>query len=190
MLSWEDRIAEFWRDADDTEPVRMRIQIDQLLSAAECSDARALFERACLEDFLCEESAAVPLYEASLSYGLDIDRENQARIQLASSLRNVGRQDDALRMLEEFEFSTNTPLREMHSWHSHSGTRATVHRLCGTHCMPQTRPWGDTVEQSRRTRRSCSTTDNREIGTEQTPRRRRSLLKFVHACFDDQKGTP
>lgn len=105
MLSWEDRMAEFWRNADDTDPVRMRIQIDQLLSAAECSDARALFERACLEDFLGEESAAVPLYEASLSHGLDIDRENQARIQLASSLRNVGRQDDALRMLEEFEFS-------------------------------------------------------------------------------------
>lgn len=99
-------MAEFWRDADDTDPVRMRIQIDQLLSSAQCSDARGLFERASLEDFLGEESAAVPLYEASLSHGLDVDRENQARIQLASSLRNVGRQDDALRVLEEFEFST------------------------------------------------------------------------------------
>lgn len=98
-------MAESWRDADDTDPVRMRIQIDQLLSSAECSDARGLFERASLEDFLGEESAAVPLYEASLSHGLDVDRENQARIQLASSLRNVGRQDDALRVLEEFEFS-------------------------------------------------------------------------------------
>ncbi|WP_187298411.1 tetratricopeptide repeat protein [Rhodococcus sp. BS-15] len=100
-------MAEFWRDADDTDPVRMRIQIDQLLSSAQCSDARGLFERASLEDFLGEESAAVPLYEASLSHGLDVDRENQARIQLASSLRNVGRQDDALRVLEEFEFSTD-----------------------------------------------------------------------------------
>ncbi|MDV8054894.1 tetratricopeptide repeat protein [Rhodococcus sp. IEGM 1343] len=106
MLSWEDRMAEFWRNADDTDPVRMRIQIGQLLAAAPCSDGRALFEQASLEDFLGEESAAVPLYEASLSHGLDIDRENQARIQLASSLRNVGRQDDALRVLEEFEFST------------------------------------------------------------------------------------
>lgn len=41
-----------------------------------------------------------------MSQGLDVDRENQARIQLASSLRNVGRQDDALGVLLEFEFST------------------------------------------------------------------------------------
>ncbi|OZC79432.1 hypothetical protein CH251_00555 [Rhodococcus sp. 06-462-5] len=106
MQSWDDRIAEFWRDADDTDPARMRAQIDQLLSPAECSDARGLFERASLEDFLGDESAAVPLYEASLSQGLDLDRENRARIQLASSLRNLGRQDDALQMLAEFEFST------------------------------------------------------------------------------------
>lgn len=96
---------EFWRDADDSDPVRMRALFSELLSTAVCSDARVLFERACLEDFLGDESAAVPLYEASLSHGLDVDRENRARIQLASSLRNVGRPDDALRVLEEFAFS-------------------------------------------------------------------------------------
>lgn len=99
-------MAEFWSAADDTDPVGMRIRIDQLLSPGACSDARASFERASVEDFLGNESAAVPLYEASLSQGLDVDRENQARIQLASSLRNVGRQDDALGVLLEFEFST------------------------------------------------------------------------------------
>lgn len=113
MQSPEDRLADFWRDADDNDPIRMRIQMNQLLSTTGCSDARALFERASLEDFLGEESAAVPLYEASLDHGLDVDRENQARIQLASSLRNVGRLDDALRVLEEFEFlSDYLPARD------------------------------------------------------------------------------
>lgn len=103
----DDRMAAFWRSADDADPIRMRIQMDQLLSIAGYSDARVLFERASLEDFLGDEAAAVPLYEASLSSGLDVDRENQARIQLASSLRNVGRLHDALQVLQDFEFSND-----------------------------------------------------------------------------------
>lgn len=79
--------------------------MEHLLAATDCSDARALFERASLEDFLSDEAAAVPLYETSLSVGLDVDRENQARIQLASSLRNVGRPADAMHVLQGFEFA-------------------------------------------------------------------------------------
>ncbi|OZD07344.1 hypothetical protein CH275_07525 [Rhodococcus sp. 06-235-1A] len=80
--------------------------MDHLLSTAPYSDARMMFERASLEDFLGDGAAAVPLYEASLSGGLDVDRENQARIQLASSLRNVGRLHEALDVLQNFEFSS------------------------------------------------------------------------------------
>ncbi|OZC69282.1 hypothetical protein CH306_08840 [Rhodococcus sp. 15-725-2-2b] len=100
-----DPLVAFWREADDTDPVRMRVEMADLLSAASYSDARTLFERASLEDFLGDGAAAVPLYEASLSAGLEGDRENQARIQLASSLRNVGRPHDALHVLREFEFA-------------------------------------------------------------------------------------
>ncbi|MDI9893579.1 tetratricopeptide repeat protein [Rhodococcus sp. IEGM 1381] len=101
-----DPLVAFWREADDADPVRMRVEMTDLLSAASYSDARALFERASLEDFLGDEAAAVPLYEASLSAGLDDDLENRARIQLASSLRNVGRPTDALHVLRDFEFSS------------------------------------------------------------------------------------
>lgn len=83
----------------------MRSEMNELLSATRLSRARALFERASLEDFLGEESAAIPLYEAALSSGLDSVHESKARIQLASSLRNVGRLEDASRVLEDFEFS-------------------------------------------------------------------------------------
>ena len=100
-----DPVAAFWRDADDADPVRMRVEMEHLFSATSYSDARVLFERASLEDFLGDEAGAVPLYEASLSAGLDGDRENQARIQLASSLRNVGRLHEALQVLRDFEFS-------------------------------------------------------------------------------------
>ena len=98
-----DTVAAFWRDADDTDPVRMRVELEHLLTAAALPDACALFERASLEDFLDDPAAAVPLYEASLSGGLDDDRENRARIQLASSLRNLGRPIEALRVLQDFE---------------------------------------------------------------------------------------
>ncbi|MBY4126837.1 tetratricopeptide repeat protein [Rhodococcus fascians] len=73
-----DSVEAFWRDADDTDPARMRVELEHLLSAASFPDARALFERASLEDFLDDPAAAVPLYEASLSDGLDDDRENRA----------------------------------------------------------------------------------------------------------------
>ncbi|MCZ4517210.1 tetratricopeptide repeat protein [Rhodococcus ruber] len=100
-----DPLMAFWRDADDADPDRMRVEMEHLLSAASYSDARVLFERASLDDFLGDEAGAIPLYQASLSAGLDGDRENQARIQLASSLRNVGRLRDALQVLHSFEFS-------------------------------------------------------------------------------------
>lgn len=100
-----DSLAKFWDYADDTDPVRMRAEMEHMLAGTSYSDARVLFERASLEDFLGDEAAAVPLYEASLSSGLDDDRENQARIQLASSLRNVGQPHDALRVLRDFEFA-------------------------------------------------------------------------------------
>lgn len=98
-------LAAFWRNADDSDPPRMRIQLDHLLAIASYSDARVLFERESLEDFLGDEEAAVPLYEASLSAGLETDREHQARIQLASSLRNVGRPHEAVQVLQDAEFS-------------------------------------------------------------------------------------
>ncbi|MFI8566140.1 tetratricopeptide repeat protein [Rhodococcus sp. NPDC078407] len=98
-----DTVAAFWRDADDSDPARMRVELEQLLSAASLPVAHALFERASLEDFLDNPAAAVPLYEASLSGGLDDDRENRARIQLASSLPNLGRPTEALHVLKDFE---------------------------------------------------------------------------------------
>ena len=45
--------------------------------------------------------AAVSFYRRALAAGLDESRREQATIQLASTLRNLGRIDESLRMLKE-----------------------------------------------------------------------------------------
>ncbi|OZD08865.1 hypothetical protein CH281_03770 [Rhodococcus sp. 06-221-2] len=110
-----DSIAAFWCHADDGEPALMRSEMNQLLSATRLSRARALFERASLEDFLGEESAAIPLYEAALSSGLD--SVTRARPEFSSPVRCVMSGDSRTRRVcwKTSSFPTNSPLREMHS---------------------------------------------------------------------------
>jgi len=100
MTSWEDRIAAFWDEADDTDPEvvgRMRALVDE----RPADDPAALFEWASVLDFVGREHDAVPAYEAALAAGLDGDRMPQAMVQLASSLRNIGRADEGAALLRE-----------------------------------------------------------------------------------------
>jgi len=64
------------------------------------TDPDALYEWASVHDFLGREEDAVPLYRAALDCGLSGDREPQAIIQLASSLRNVGEPSAAVGLLQ------------------------------------------------------------------------------------------
>ncbi|MBL7257554.1 tetratricopeptide repeat protein [Paractinoplanes lichenicola] len=64
-------------------------------------DAAGLFERASARDFAGREAEAEPLYRAALAAGLDDDLRPQAVIQLASTLRNLGRADEAVALLTE-----------------------------------------------------------------------------------------
>lgn len=99
--SWDERVATFWRDADDTQPERMWRELDGLLAERDPDDAGALFERASLHDFLGEEADAIPVYRAALEGGLAGETRAQALIQLASSLRNVGDASGAIALLRE-----------------------------------------------------------------------------------------
>lgn len=54
-------------------------------------DADALFERASAYDYVGREAEAEPCYRAALGAGLAGDRRPRALIQLASTLRNLGR---------------------------------------------------------------------------------------------------
>ncbi len=95
----EARLAAFWRAADDQRPDDMRAQLDALLAELPAGDARALFERASLHDFLGEEEQAIPVYRAALETGLAGRHRVQAVIQLASTLRNVGDASGAIALL-------------------------------------------------------------------------------------------
>ena len=63
-----------------------------------------LFQQASLEDARGNEGSAIPLYQAALAEGLENEIAQRALIQLASSLRNVGRQSEALDLLSRHQF--------------------------------------------------------------------------------------
>jgi len=63
--------------------------------------AVAAFERASAFDSTGHEHEAVSLYEQALELGLEPPRHRRAVIQLASSLRNVGRVDESVALLRD-----------------------------------------------------------------------------------------
>ena len=64
-------------------------------------DAAALYELASVYDFAGREPDAEPLYRAALAAGLDRRRRPRAVIQLSSTLRNLGRPQESVALLEE-----------------------------------------------------------------------------------------
>ena len=62
-------------------------------------DARAMFEYAGALDFAGREAEAAPVYEQAFSAGLDGDDLRRGLIQYGSTLRNLGRFDEAVRIM-------------------------------------------------------------------------------------------
>lgn len=97
---WEARVASVWADAslDDSQVIEA---IDALAAERPAGDARAAFEAAGARDSAGLETEAEPLYRTALAGGLDAEHRPQAVIQLASTLRNLGRHDESVQLLEE-----------------------------------------------------------------------------------------
>jgi len=100
MTAWQDRVDAVWQDGTLTDAERIA-RVDALAAERSAVDADALFERAGARDSAGEEAAAEPLYRAALAAGLSGSRRTQALIQLASTLRNLGRPEEALEVLRE-----------------------------------------------------------------------------------------
>ncbi|MEU7379905.1 MULTISPECIES: tetratricopeptide repeat protein [unclassified Streptomyces] len=99
---WEDRVAAAWARFDDfseDEAPAFRAGVDALV--AELPDGSPLgpFEQACAWDSTGRPDRAVPLYQEALERGLSGYRGRRARIQLASSLRNLGRPEEGVKLL-------------------------------------------------------------------------------------------
>jgi hypothetical protein len=87
--------------------------------------AHELFEEAGRHDTEGRAGEAIPLYEQALAGGLGEDERPRALLQLGSSLRNVGRIDEAVAMLQEArrEYPDFRPLRAFLALALHSAGR-------------------------------------------------------------------
>ncbi len=97
---WEARVAELWTRAHAMPPVDLVREADALAGELAPDDARALFERACARDTAGFEADAEKFYRAALATGeLDAYRSSRASIQLASTLRILGRLQESEQLL-------------------------------------------------------------------------------------------
>jgi len=98
--SWDDRVAAIWGNAHEMAELDLVAAIDELAAERNPDDARALFEAAGARDYAGLEVEAEPLYKRALEGQLDENLVPRAIIQLASTLRNLGRVDEAIALLE------------------------------------------------------------------------------------------
>ena len=105
-MNWENRIEEAWNSATP-ESVEEHIEVIYALAAEKpADDPIAQFERASAQGSYGSEFKAESLYKSALATGLsEIDpyRTIYAHIQLASTLRNLERFQEAVSLLEEAE---------------------------------------------------------------------------------------
>lgn len=97
--TWDERFDAAWDAAVEGEELATIELIDALVAERPAGDAAGLFEAAGARDSAGLETEAEPRYRAALAAGLDEVRRPQAVIQLASTLRNLGRVDESIAML-------------------------------------------------------------------------------------------
>jgi tetratricopeptide (TPR) repeat protein len=96
---WEQRVADLWASFDDRGEDEFLAQMEALAAEQPAESAVAAFERAAAFDSTGRSDLAVPLYRQALERGLEGLRRRRAVIQLASSLRNLGRAAESVELL-------------------------------------------------------------------------------------------
>jgi tetratricopeptide (TPR) repeat protein len=99
---WEDRVTAAWASFDDYPQERaheFRALIDALVAELPADSPLGPFEQACAWDSTGHSDKAVPLYREALALGLTGYKGRRARIQLASSLRNIGQPEEGVKLL-------------------------------------------------------------------------------------------
>ncbi|WP_434993802.1 tetratricopeptide repeat protein [Arthrobacter sp. Ld5] len=99
--AWHREIDRFYeQEFDDADPEGAIGRMRELVSARPEDDAEALFELGGVHDALGLEQEAIPLYRRALDAGLEGPSALRVSIQLASTLRNVGRSAEAVAIPE------------------------------------------------------------------------------------------
>ncbi len=73
--------------------------MEELVAELPADSPTGLFERAASLDSTGHSDLAVPLYQKALERGLEGERRRRAVIQMASSLRNLGRPSESVALL-------------------------------------------------------------------------------------------
>lgn len=99
FFTWEHQVKALWAQADDLPAAELVRRMDALAAQAP-HPALAAFEQAGARDSTGDEAGAEAFYRVALTAGLDEPRRRQATIQLASTLRNLGRPEESLALLD------------------------------------------------------------------------------------------
>lgn len=97
---WYARVSAVWANAGEMADLDVLAAIDGLVDERDPDDAVAIFEAASARDYADLETEAAPLYRKAIELGLDDDTLPRATIQLASTLRNLGKVDESIGLLE------------------------------------------------------------------------------------------
>ncbi|MDL9977966.1 tetratricopeptide repeat protein [Microbacterium sp. ASV49] len=100
---WQTRVDEFWARFDDSDAPRMLAAMRVLVDERPPGDAHALAEWGGVHDALGLEEDAVGPYRRALEIGLEPIAAHQVTLQLASTLRNLGRFDEAIELLQNLD---------------------------------------------------------------------------------------
>jgi hypothetical protein len=104
----EDRLAELWAVLDDLPEAEFHRRMNEVCE--ELPPAVAAFERGAAQDSTGHSDLAIPLYQEALRLGVTGERRRRAVIQMASSLRNLGRPGRAVALLTEERARTSDHL--------------------------------------------------------------------------------
>jgi len=96
---WEQRRSDLRVSIDDHDEGQFLARMEELAAELPADSAVALFERAASLDSTGHSDLAVPLYRQALALGLQGERRRRAVIQMASSLRNLGRASESVALL-------------------------------------------------------------------------------------------
>ncbi|MFT4235654.1 MAG: tetratricopeptide repeat protein [Microbacterium sp.] len=100
LEQWEEAVEELWARFDDRDRTTGVAAMRELADECPASDGRAAFELAGMYDSLGFEAEAGEQYERALDLGLDDARHAQLAVQYGSTLRNLGRLDETIAVLE------------------------------------------------------------------------------------------
>jgi len=110
---WAARVAAVWADAGSLPEAAVEAAIESLVAERSSDDPVAIFELAGVRDYVGREAEAEPLYRRALELGLGEPQRGRAVIQLASTVRNLDRPEEALTLLrDEFAGHSEHPLAD------------------------------------------------------------------------------